>query len=139
MQHDPDLFFASSHQYGDDFYPGTGSPDETGMHNNVLNCGLADGSGSTEFRQAWAGEIIPALRAFRPELILVSAGFDAHSDDPVGELELADDDYLWVQTQLMCVAREVCDGKLVSVLEGGYDLRANARSAVQCVVAQTNH
>jgi acetoin utilization deacetylase AcuC-like enzyme len=84
FERDADLFFASSHQMP--CYPGTGYPREKGVANNVVNCALAPGSGSEEFRDAWSGQIIPALRTFRPELIIVSAGFDAHTDDPLAEV-----------------------------------------------------
>ena len=78
-------------------YPGTGDPAETGVDNNVVNVGLSPGTGSKEFREAWQMQILPRLRSFRPELILVSAGFDAHADDPLAELELTDDDFYFVR------------------------------------------
>jgi ribA/ribD-fused uncharacterized protein len=134
FEKDPDLFFGSSHQMP--CYPGTGSPKEKGVAANVVNVGLKPGSGSKEFRAAWSKNILPALRAFRPELIFVSAGFDAHGDDPLAECNLADEDFGWVQGEIMTLAREVCRGRVVSVLEGGYDLSAIARSAVECVRAQ---
>jgi len=134
FEKDPRVFFASSHQMP--CYPGTGHPRETGVSNNVVNCGLKPGTGSAAFREAWGGKILPALRAFRPELIVVSAGFDAHGDDPLAELRLADDDFFWVQREIMAVACDVCGGRVVSVVEGGYNLKAIARSAVEAVRAQ---
>jgi len=117
-------------------YPGTGHPSEKGCSNNVVNVGLPPGSGSATFRKAWADTILPALEAFHPQLIVVSAGFDAHESDPLADVKLQDADFYWVQGQIMEVARRVCQGKVVSVLEGGYDLEAIARSAVECVRAQ---
>ena len=122
---DPGLLFASSHQFP--FYPGTGAASETGV-GNIFNVPLASGSGSTEFRFGFEERILPALRAFRPELILVSAGFDAHARDPLASLQLSEDDYTWVTRELCTIAGELCDGRLVSTLEGGYDLDALASS-----------
>ena len=124
---DPGLLFASSHQFP--FYPGTGAASETGV-GNIFNVPLASGSGSTEFRFGFEERIFPALRAFRPELIRVSAGFDAHARDPLAALELSEDDYTWVTRELCAIAGELCDGRLVSTLEGGYDLEALASSVV---------
>jgi hypothetical protein len=134
FEKDPTLFFGSSHQMP--CYPGTGHPSETGCSHNVVNVGLPPGSGSQTFRNAWAETILPALEAFQPQLIVVSAGFDAHESDPLADVKLQDADFYWVQGQIMDVAKRVCDGKVVSVLEGGYDLSAIARSAVKCVRAQ---
>jgi acetoin utilization deacetylase AcuC-like enzyme len=124
---DADLFFGSSHQ--SPFYPGTGSAAERGVAGNIVNAPLAAGSGSREFREAWEGIILPALREFRPEFLLVSAGFDAHEADPLASLRLIEEDYVWITRRLMDVADEHCEGRIVSTLEGGYDLRALARSA----------
>jgi hypothetical protein len=134
FENDPSLFFGSSHQMP--CYPGTGQPADAGCHRNVVNCALKPGSGSAAFRAAWTDAILPQLEAFNPELIVVSAGFDAHADDPLADLTLKDDDFYWVQQEIMAVASRVCRGKVVSVLEGGYDLAAIARSAVMCVRAQ---
>ena len=127
FESDPGLLFASSHQYP--FYPGTGAASETGV-GNVFNVPLASGSGSAEFRAGFEDRILPALRAFRPELILVSAGFDAHARDPLASLLLSEDDYAWITRELCAVAGEFCDGRLVATLEGGYDLEALAASVV---------
>ncbi len=126
---DADAFYASSHQFP--FYPGTGSRRETGAHGNVINVPLNAGTRGDVFRGAYTDEILPALTAFKPDLILISAGFDAHKDDPLGGLGLTDADFAWVTAQIMDVAREVCGGRVVSALEGGYNLDALA----DCVVA----
>ena len=131
FERDAQLFFGSSHQYP--CYPGTGAASETGVDGNVVNVELPPGSGSSEFRAAWTETILPACDRFGPELIIVSAGFDAHADDPLAEVNLTDGDYGWVQGEIMRLAERVCGGRVVSVLEGGYDLDAIARSAVQCV------
>jgi acetoin utilization deacetylase AcuC-like enzyme len=130
---DTDAFYASSHQ--SPFYPGTGDSSERGLSGNVLNVPLRAGSGSREFRAAYAREILPALQQFAPDFIFLSAGFDAHRDDPLAELELVENDYFWV-TQAVCeIARVCCGARVVSVLEGGYDLEALARSAAAHVRA----
>jgi acetoin utilization deacetylase AcuC-like enzyme len=126
-------FFASSHQMP--LFPGTGAPDETGAHGNVLNVPLRDGDGSGPFRAAWEERILPAVAAFDPELILVSAGFDAHRADPLAGLMLAEDDFTWVTGALCDLAARHCGGRLVSSLEGGYDLEALAASAAAHVDA----
>ena len=124
---DPELFFASTHQWP--LYPGTGRASETGVAGNIVNEPLDPMAGSAEFRRAMNRRILPALRAFKPEFIFVSAGFDAHADDPLAGLRFQDEDYGWVTAELVAVAAECCSGRLVSTLEGGYDLRALARSA----------
>ncbi len=129
---DADLFFASTHQYP--FYPGTGGRDETGV-GNIVNVPLAAGSGSDEFRQAMTGEILPALRGFAPDMVCVSAGFDAHVDDPLAQLRFTEDDYDWATREIAKAADECCDGRLVSTLEGGYDLAALGRSCATHVRA----
>lgn len=125
-ERDPDLFYASSHQWP--LYPGTGSAREQGEFGNVLNLCLPPLSGSPEFRQAVQSALIPALDAFRPNLLMISAGFDAHMRDPVGGLDLTEDDFAWVTGKLLEVADRHAKGRVVSVLEGGYDLRALASS-----------
>jgi len=123
---DKDLFYASSHQFP--CYPGTGRPEERGVAGNVLNVPLRPGSGSTEFRAAWTDAIIPALDAFAPELLIISAGFDAHSADPLAQLRLQSTDFTWITGALLAVADRHCQGRVVSLLEGGYDLDALALS-----------
>ena len=100
---------------------------------NMLNVPLEPGSGSDAFREVVSERLVPALDAFRPELVLISAGFDAHRDDPLAGLELADADYAWVTEQLMQVAARHAQGRVVSTLEGGYALAALGRSAVEHV------
>jgi acetoin utilization deacetylase AcuC-like enzyme len=130
---DKDLFYASSHQ--SPCYPGTGQPHETGVANNIVNAPLAPGSGSDAFRMAWRAIILPALAAFKPELLIISAGFDAHAADPLAQLRLREPDFAWATTELMAIADEHCQGRIVSLLEGGYDLDALGRSAAAHVRA----
>ena len=122
---DGDLFYASTHQWP--LYPGTGAPGETGV-GNIVNVPLAAGSGSAEFRYAMSENVLPALEAFRPDMILVSAGFDAHRDDPLAGLKFCTEDYGWATARLSEIADGLCGGRLVSALEGGYDLSALADS-----------
>ncbi|MBT6203981.1 MAG: histone deacetylase family protein [Alphaproteobacteria bacterium] len=121
------LFYASTHQFP--FYPGTGAGDETGRHGNIANAPLAPGSGSDAFRQAFDQVVIPALDAFRPEIVFISAGFDAHERDPLAQINLVEEDYAWATDQLMAIAAVHAAGRVVSVLEGGYDLSALVASA----------
>jgi acetoin utilization deacetylase AcuC-like enzyme len=123
----PDLFYASTHQ--SPLYPGTGRPDETGVAHNVVNAPLAPGAGGPEFRRAFEREILPALSTFGPELVIISAGFDAHRDDPLAQLRLDETDFAWATQSLCAIAKQSCEGRVVSSLEGGYDLAATARSA----------
>jgi len=124
---DPDLFYASSHQLP--CYPGSGATTERGTSGNVVNLPLPPGSGSTQFREAWEGIGLPSLQAFEPELLLISAGFDAHRADPLAQLRLDTVDFGWITDRLMAVADASCGGRVVSALEGGYDLTALAASA----------
>jgi acetoin utilization deacetylase AcuC-like enzyme len=101
----------------------------------VLNLPLAPGDGSAEFREAWSAWGLPALERFGPDLIIVSAGFDAHQRDPLGQLELQDVDYGWITSEICAIANTTCGGKLVSILEGGYDLEALASAAVAHTMA----
>ncbi|SLN53156.1 Histone deacetylase-like amidohydrolase [Roseovarius albus] len=133
LQDEARVFFASSHQMP--LFPGTGGAHETGKHGNVLNVPLRDGMGSTEFRQVWGQEILPAVAAFEPEFILVSAGFDAHAADPLASLRLTEADFAWVTSAICDLAGESCQGRVVSSLEGGYDLQALAASAAAHVDA----
>jgi len=124
---DRDLFYASSHQFP--CYPGTGRAEERGVAGNVVNVPLRPGSGGAEFRAAWAEKILPELEAFAPDLLIISAGFDGHEADPLAELRLQVEDFTWVTQALLAVADKHCPGRVVSVLEGGYDLDALALSA----------
>lgn len=121
FERDGDLFYASSHQ--SPFYPGTGHEDDCGV-GNIVNVELAAGSGGDEFRRGWSRLILPALREFDPDLLLISAGFDAHVMDPLAQIGLATEDFTWVTRELLDVADECCQGRMVSCLEGGYDLVA---------------
>ena len=128
FESDPDLFYASSHQ--SPCYPGTGDASERGTANNILNVPLRPGDGSAAFRLAWGREIIPELDRFAPGLLIISAGFDGHKADPLAQLRLETADYGWITQELVRVAERHCGGRVVSVLEGGYDLHALAASAV---------
>ncbi|MGQ7792180.1 histone deacetylase family protein [Faunimonas sp. B44] len=122
---DPSVLYASTHQMP--LYPGTGAVSETGS-GNIFNAPLSPGDGGEEFREAFQSRILPALREFKPDLILVSAGFDAHHRDPLASLRLTEDDFAWGTRMLMDEADRACGGRIVSVLEGGYDLRGLAGS-----------
>lgn len=130
----PEVLFVSSHQFP--LYPGTGTSDETGA-GNIVNIPLAPGTGGAAFRKAWSGRGFSALFSFDPQMILISAGFDAHERDPLGQLQLTEDDFAWFTNEVRAFADEVCDGRLVSVLEGGYDLEGLAASARAHVHALT--
>jgi acetoin utilization deacetylase AcuC-like enzyme len=130
---DANAFYASTHQAP--FYPGTGHPSERGVAGNVVNVGLRAGSGGAEFRTAYEEAILPELRRFAPDFIFLSAGFDGHRDDPLAELELVENDFNWVTAAVCDIARTSCGGRVVSVLEGGYDLEALGRSAATHVRA----
>jgi acetoin utilization deacetylase AcuC-like enzyme len=123
----PDVLYVSSHQHP--LYPGTGLAEEQGC-GNVLNLPLPPGAGGVEFRAAWSGKGLPAVEQFAPNLVIVSAGFDAHRRDPLGQLELEDADYAWITQELCTLANAACAGRLVSILEGGYDLEALASAAL---------
>ena len=127
VEPDPRLFYASTHQ--SPLYPGTGSPRERGVAGNVVNVPLPAGSGSAEFRAAWGDRILPALDLFAPELLIVSAGFDAHRRDPLAQLNVETADFVWLTEELLAIADRHAQGRVVSVLEGGYDLEALAESA----------
>jgi acetoin utilization deacetylase AcuC-like enzyme len=118
---EPRVLYASSHQ--SPLYPGTGAASERGC-GNIVNAPLTPGTGSRTFRAAWDEVLLPRLSAFRPQLLLVSAGFDAHRLDPLAQLQLETDDYAWLATRLAELSASRCAGRLVSRLEGGYDLDA---------------
>lgn len=116
-----DLFYASTHQMP--LYPGTGAPSETGV-GNIFNAPLSPGADGSDFREAMSEVVLPALNAFKPDLIIVSAGFDAHARDPLANVNLFEEDFVWITNKLLEAADTHCDGRLVSILEGGYDLQA---------------
>ncbi len=122
---DANLFYGSTHQMP--LYPGTGSVQETGQ-GNIFNAPLRAGEGSAQFREAMSSIILPALDTFGPDLVIISAGFDAHHRDPLGSLQLTEEDFAWVTLKLMEAAEVHCGGRVVSVLEGGYDLQGLAAS-----------
>jgi acetoin utilization deacetylase AcuC-like enzyme len=124
---DPSVLYASTHQMP--LYPGTGELGERGAHDTIVNAPLRAGDGGGVFRDAMATAILPRIDAFAPDLIVISAGFDAHRLDPIGGLELSVDDFIWITSELMRIARSRADGRIVSILEGGYDLTALARCA----------
>ncbi len=126
FEDDPDLFYASTHQWP--FYPGSGAKTERGV-GNIVNVPLAAMSGSDEFRTAMTEIILPALAAFDPDLAMISAGFDAHESDPLASLRLQATDFAWATTEIAGVAASCCSGRVVSTLEGGYDLTALAACA----------
>jgi acetoin utilization deacetylase AcuC-like enzyme len=128
---DASLFYGSSHQYP--CYPGTGAASETGIAGNVVNAPLPPGSGSSEFRAAWTELLLPALDAFAPELLIVSAGFDAHKADPLAQLSVETVDFGWLTAELVRIAGLHCNDRIVSVLEGGYNLAATAASTAEHV------
>jgi acetoin utilization deacetylase AcuC-like enzyme len=123
---DKNLLYGSTHQMP--LYPGTGAASETGA-GNIVNVPLNPGDGGAQFRAAFRSRILPALDAFAPDMLLVSAGFDAHRDDPLAQLDLVEADFAWVTQELLDMAAKHCGGRLVSTLEGGYDLDALGRSA----------
>ena len=127
FEHDRRVLFASSHQWP--LYPGTGSREETG-DGNIVNAPLPTDADGALFRAAWSNALLPAVDAFKPQLLLVSAGFDAHRRDPLAQLRLEAGDFAWITRELVQLANRHCRGRIVSTLEGGYDLNALAESSV---------
>ena len=121
VEEDARILFCSTHQ--SPLYPGTGAAHETGV-GNVLNVPLPDGTGSEAFRDVMERVVLPRVDAFAPELLLISAGFDAHMDDPLAGMNLTTEDFGWVTMKLCDLADKHCNGRVVSSLEGGYDLAA---------------
>ncbi|WP_031433821.1 histone deacetylase family protein [Methylomarinum vadi] len=130
-----EVMYASSHQMP--LFPGTGHPSETGV-GNIVNVPLSAGDTGIQFREKYRNIILPALRKFKPELILLSAGFDAHKADPLASIMLESEDFHWVTRQVMEIAATCCSGRIISVLEGGYDLPALGESAAAHVSALMN-
>jgi acetoin utilization deacetylase AcuC-like enzyme len=130
---DKTVMYCSTHQMP--LYPGTGAVGESGEHNTVVNVPLRPGDGGEAFRAAFTERILPRLEDFRPELVIISAGFDAHMRDPLANLNLEEDDFAWVTRKIMDVADRCAEGRVVSVLEGGYDLEALGNSAAAHVIA----
>ncbi|MCR9142617.1 MAG: histone deacetylase [bacterium] len=126
---DPNVLFISTHQYP--FYPGTGAEKDRGVGAGLgatLNLPMARGSGNSEYRRAFEDHILPALKEFQPGALLISAGFDAHKNDPLAGIDLESSSFEWMSHSLLEFAREHCAGRLISFLEGGYDLDALAES-----------
>lgn len=124
---DSSVMYASTHQMP--LFPGTGAANEIGEKNTIVNAPLRAGDSGPEFRHAMESAILPRLAAFRPDLLIISAGFDAHQRDPLAQINLTEEDFAWATARLMDVADSSAGGRLVSLLEGGYDLVALARSA----------
>jgi acetoin utilization deacetylase AcuC-like enzyme len=130
---DPTLMYCSTHQMP--LYPGTGAVTERGDHDNIVNAPLRPGDGGEQFRAAMEERILPRLSAFGPELIIISAGFDAHARDPLANLQFTDADFGWATRKIMEMADKRAQGRVVSVLEGGYDLEGLSQSTAAHVVA----
>ncbi|MDB5596693.1 MAG: acetoin utilization protein [Hyphomicrobiales bacterium] len=129
---DKSVLYASTHEMP--LYPGTGALSETGAYGTIVNAPLRAGDDGVAFREAMSTRILPAMEAFSPDLVIISAGFDAHRRDPLANLNLVEADFGWATGKLMEVAGRCANGRVVSVLEGGYDLEALARSAAAHVM-----
>ncbi len=123
---DASVMYASTHEMP--LYPGTGAASERGAHDNIINAPLRAGDGGVKFREAFERLILPRLTDFAPDLVVISAGFDAHTRDPLANLNLLEDDFAWATARLMEIADKHAQGRIVSTLEGGYDLQGLARS-----------
>ena len=130
---DKSVMYCSTHEMP--LYPGTGAIGERGAHNTIVNAPLRAGDGGDEFREAFETTILPRLREFKPDFLIISAGFDAHTRDPLANLNLVEADYTWVTKKLMEVADGCANGRIVSMLEGGYDLQGLSRSVAAHVTA----
>jgi acetoin utilization deacetylase AcuC-like enzyme len=130
---DPTVMYCSTHEMP--LYPGTGAISERGERNTIVNAPLRAGDGGAAFREAFETTILPRLKLFAPELVMISAGFDAHFRDPLANLNLKAEDYRWVTQKLMDLADATAQGRVVSVLEGGYDLQGLAESVDAHVTA----
>jgi len=134
FEQDPDVMFISLHQFP--HYPGTGAKSETGIRAGegaTINCPMSPGSGDSHYREAFEQVVLPNAREFRPDFVLLSAGFDAHQADPLSNIGLTEESYRWMTQSVMALADQHCEGRLASVLEGGYDLDALAASATEHV------
>jgi acetoin utilization deacetylase AcuC-like enzyme len=130
---DKTVMYCSTHQMP--LFPGTGAVAESGEYNTVVNAPLRPGDGAEKFRDAFESRILPRLREFQPELVIISAGFDAHYRDPLANINLEEADFAWATQKLMDVADKCADGRVVSLLEGGYDLQALGSSVAAHVTA----
>lgn len=129
---DRSVMYCSTHEMP--LYPGTGALGECGEFNTIVNAPLSAGDGGDTFRDAFETAILPRLRDFRPDILIISAGFDAHTRDPLANLNLVEADYAWVTRKLMDIADDSAQGRIVSMLEGGYDLQGLARSVAAHVL-----
>lgn len=136
FERDGRVLYVSTHEYP--LYPGTGAPHETGV-GNIVNICLPAGTASAEYREAFEARAIPPVERFKPELLIISAGFDAHFRDPLAQLMLTEEDFAWATQRLCEVAKECCGGRVVSTLEGGYDLQGLARSTAAHVRVLMEH
>jgi acetoin utilization deacetylase AcuC-like enzyme len=130
---DKSVMYCSTHEMP--LYPGTGAVGERGEFNTVVNAPLSAGDGGSAFKEAFETVILPRLREFKPDILIISAGFDAHTRDPLANLNLVESDYTWVTKKLMDVADASAKGRVVSLLEGGYDLQGLSRSVAAHVTA----
>jgi acetoin utilization deacetylase AcuC-like enzyme len=130
---DPTVMYGSTHEMP--LYPGTGAPSERGAHNTVVNAPLRAGDGGEKFRAAFEAVILPRAKAFKPDFMVISAGFDAHMRDPLANLNLVETDFAWATRKLMEIADASASGRIVAVLEGGYDLKGLADSVAAHVGA----
>jgi acetoin utilization deacetylase AcuC-like enzyme len=129
---DKSVMYCSTHQMP--LFPGTGAVGESGDHNTIVNAPLRPGDDGEKFRDAFKSRVLPRLADFRPELIVISAGFDAHYRDPLANINLDEADFVWATQQIMDIADGCAEGRVVSLLEGGYDLEALAASAAAHVL-----
>ena len=130
---DPSVLYASTHEMP--LYPGTGAASERGEHGTIVNAPLRAGDGSDTFREAFETAVLPRVDAFQPDLVIISAGFDAHWRDPLANINLVESDFAWATQKLMAIADRRAEGRLVSILEGGYDLEALSKSTASHVLA----
>jgi acetoin utilization deacetylase AcuC-like enzyme len=130
---DKSVMYCSTHEMP--LYPGSGAIGERGEYNTIVNAPLSAGDGGDQFREAFEVAILPRLRAFKPDILVISAGFDAHTRDPLANLNLLEADFAWVTKKLMEIADASAQGRIVSLLEGGYDLQGLSRSVAAHVTA----
>ena len=141
FEDDPSVFFCSFHEHPNFCYPGTGFPEETGRgagRGMTLNICMMPGATDADYREQWEKQFEPAARAFRPQFILVSAGFDAHANDPLAGIKLTDEAFPWMASRIVELARDLCGGQLVCLLEGGYNLEALSTGVCNVVSAMLN-
>lgn len=134
---DKSVLYCSTHEMP--LYPGTGALGDRGEHDTIVNAPLSAGDGSDVFREAMRTRVLPRIDAFAPDLVVISAGFDAHWRDPLGNIMLTEQDFVWATLELMDIAERRCKGRVVSLLEGGYDLEGLSRSVAAHVSALMGH